>query len=105
MIEPQNSDFARFVAGILLNTLQFETVRGLHRGLTAFHTSTLLEFIKKDHDVRKGNVTNESTLAWYLPAASEPLRICAKIEVVRSKEALVTETIVRTLYQTFYSLR
>ncbi|KAK7688534.1 hypothetical protein QCA50_008072 [Cerrena zonata] len=90
---PQNSDFARFVAGILPATLQHERVVGLHRGLTAFHTSTLLEFIKKDHEARRSNVPDESTLAWYLPAASEPLRICSKIEVERSKEALVTETI------------
>ena len=93
MLHSQNSDFARFVAGILPNTL--EGVGGLHRGLTAFHTSTLLEFIKKDHDARRGNVPDASTLAWYLPAASEPLRICSKIEVESSKAAIISETIVR----------
>lgn len=93
LLQPQNSDFARFVASILPAALQMEAIGGVHRGLIAFHTSVLLDFIKKNHDARKGNVPDESILAWYLPAASEPLQICSKVEVESSREALVKETI------------
>ncbi|KAI0070967.1 hypothetical protein K474DRAFT_1669523 [Panus rudis PR-1116 ss-1] len=93
ILHSSNVDFARFVASILTSALRLESIGGVHRGLIAFHTSVLLAFIKESHERRKGNVPDESTLAWLLPAAVEPLQLASSKTVSPSKSHLLKETI------------
>ena len=67
-------------------------VAAIHRALIAFHVGMLMDFVKRMRDVCAGPL-DEGTLAWVLPAAAEPLQVCAGLEVESSKDSLVSEVI------------
>ncbi len=99
MVQPTHSDFARFVGSLLPSAVvsHSKNASAVHRGLIAFHTGVLLAFVKRSyqgHKKKRGSALDESTVAWVLPAAMEPLQACAEMEVSPAREGLVSEVIV-----------
>ncbi|GJE92911.1 U3snoRNP10 and BP28CT domain-containing protein [Phanerochaete sordida] len=92
MLKPTNTDLARFVGGLLLAAVKTPGVAGVHRALVAFHAGTLMDFVKRMRDLRAGPL-DEGTLAWVLPAAVEPLQLCAELELESAKNAVVSEVV------------
>lgn len=84
----KNSDFSRFVANLLPAALR-EGGTGAYRGLVAFHTSILLDFIAKNEGL------DEGTAAFLLPASMEALQIKPGAES-RTKAVILQESIVRS---------
>ncbi len=98
ILSPANAAFARFVAERLSFTFQQEAASSLgtlHRGLIAFHTGVLLEFLTRLSANGDNGRVDENILAWFLPAVMDPLEACSSIEIEPSKSALVLEVIVR----------
>ncbi|KAI0920552.1 hypothetical protein AcV5_010550 [Taiwanofungus camphoratus] len=81
----KNSDFSRFVANLLPAALR-EGGTGAYRGLVAFHTSILLDFIAKNEGL------DEGTAAFLLPASMEALQIKPGAES-RTKAVILQESI------------
>lgn len=97
-MKPANAEFARFVGSLLPYALRPELSVALHRGLIAFHTGVLMEYVKKSHTKLGGGALDEASLAWFLQSAMEPLYICAGQEVKGHGPALVAEAIVSRIY-------
>lgn len=93
MLKPNNDDLSRFVGSLLPTAVKTKSGVAIHRGLIAFHTGTLLDFVRASTQKRKGAL-DEGTLAWVLPAALEPLEYCSSLAVESSREGLITEVIV-----------
>lgn len=93
MLQPFNGDFSRYIGSLLPEAIRSPSAAAVHRGLIAFHTGTLLDFVKRTCEKRAGAL-EEGMLAWILPAAIEPLEVSATIEVESSKGSIVSETIV-----------
>ncbi|EKM52689.1 uncharacterized protein PHACADRAFT_101069 [Phanerochaete carnosa HHB-10118-sp] len=92
MLKPTNTDLARFVGSLLPSTINATSAAAVHRALVAFHTGTLMDFVKRMRDLRSGPL-DEETLAWVLPAAMKPLQACTELEVESAKDALVSEVV------------
>ncbi|KAI0830231.1 hypothetical protein BC628DRAFT_1357002 [Trametes gibbosa] len=78
-------DVARFVSGMLPTVLQNHWA-GVHRGLIAFHTGLLLEFIGRSKSL------DENAMTILLPAALDPLQI-ARDPAAGVKPAMLQESI------------
>lgn len=103
MVQPANTDLARFIAGLLPAVVKLPNApNALHRALVALHTGVLFEFIRRTFGSRgkgKNAAVDEGTVAWVLVAASEPLQICTVSEVERSKESIVSEVVVSSYFR------
>ena len=102
MLQPANSDFARFVGAMLPTAIKSPLAAStVHRAMIAMHTGVLLEFVRRTFGARgkgKSAAVDEGTVTWVLLAAMEPLQTCAEIEVDASKESLIGEVVVSDFF-------
>ena len=98
MVQPMGSDLARFIGSLLPTVINSpHATHSVHRALIAMHTGLLLGYVRRNLGVankRKSVLADESMLAWILPAAMEPLQLCAQLEVESSKESIIAEVVV-----------
>ena len=96
LVQPTNSDFARFVGSLLTAAIHIGASAALHRGLIAFHAGMFMAYMTKSHAKLGGGAVDEGSLAWLTASILEPLRTYSELKVkAHSQLPLVTEAIVR----------